>query len=193
MLGTELDETEASILAERMGLVRLTNGELLVSEDAQRRTLFLLAEGRLCVCKMVGGVEELTALLRHRTPDIVLLDIRLPDQDGLSIARRLRCARIPTRRSRRPEAGCARSCLPRRGSRSASRPPDWRANPDTMLSPCPLPLPGALVVKKGSHTRSRTSAGMPRPVSSTATSTVSSPAAAVVTLIRPPPSKASGR
>ncbi|HSO82094.1 cyclic nucleotide-binding domain-containing protein [Thiocapsa sp.] len=58
VLGTELDEREASILAEHMGLVRLTNGELLVSEDEQRRTLFLLAEGRLCVCKTVGGVEE---------------------------------------------------------------------------------------------------------------------------------------
>jgi CRP-like cAMP-binding protein len=58
VLGTELDEEEASILATQMGLVNLTNGELLVSEGEQRRTLFLLAEGRLCVCKTVGGVEE---------------------------------------------------------------------------------------------------------------------------------------
>jgi CRP/FNR family transcriptional regulator, cyclic AMP receptor protein len=58
VLGTELDGEEAAILAAQMGLVSLTNGELLVSEDEQRRTLFLLAEGRLCVCKTVGGVEE---------------------------------------------------------------------------------------------------------------------------------------
>jgi two-component system OmpR family response regulator len=39
-----------------------------------------------------GSDAELTKLLEHRTPDIVLLDIRLPDQDGLTIARRLRAA-----------------------------------------------------------------------------------------------------
>ena len=37
-----------------------------------------------------GSEAELTTALRERTPDIILLDIRLPDQDGLTIARRLR-------------------------------------------------------------------------------------------------------
>jgi two-component system OmpR family response regulator len=37
-----------------------------------------------------GSEAELVAALRERTPDLILLDIRLPDQDGLTIARRLR-------------------------------------------------------------------------------------------------------
>jgi two-component system OmpR family response regulator len=37
-----------------------------------------------------GSDAELAAVLKGLTPDIVLLDIRLPDQDGLTIARRLR-------------------------------------------------------------------------------------------------------
>jgi two-component system OmpR family response regulator len=37
-----------------------------------------------------GSEAELVAVLGERTPDIILLDIRLPDQDGLTIARRLR-------------------------------------------------------------------------------------------------------
>jgi two-component system, OmpR family, response regulator len=37
-----------------------------------------------------GSEAEMGASLRGETPDIILLDIRLPDQDGLTIARRLR-------------------------------------------------------------------------------------------------------
>jgi two-component system, OmpR family, response regulator len=37
-----------------------------------------------------GSEAELGAALMKQTPDIILLDIRLPDQDGLTIARRLR-------------------------------------------------------------------------------------------------------
>ncbi len=37
-----------------------------------------------------GSEAEMSAALREQTPDIILLDIRLPDQDGLTIARRLR-------------------------------------------------------------------------------------------------------
>ena len=37
-----------------------------------------------------GSAADLTIALRAETPDIILLDIRLPDQDGLSIAQRLR-------------------------------------------------------------------------------------------------------
>jgi two-component system, OmpR family, response regulator len=37
-----------------------------------------------------GSETELAAVLAGHVPDIILLDIRLPDQDGLTIARRLR-------------------------------------------------------------------------------------------------------
>jgi two-component system OmpR family response regulator len=37
-----------------------------------------------------GSGEELTKVLKSETPNLILLDIRLPDQDGLSIAQRLR-------------------------------------------------------------------------------------------------------
>jgi two-component system OmpR family response regulator len=36
-----------------------------------------------------GSGAELHEILRAQTPDIILLDIRLPDQDGLTIARQL--------------------------------------------------------------------------------------------------------
>jgi hypothetical protein len=50
-------------------------------------------------------------------------------------------------------------------------PPDWRMKPYTMASPRPLPAPKALVVKKGSNTRGRTSGAMPVPVSVTSNCT----------------------
>jgi two-component system OmpR family response regulator len=37
-----------------------------------------------------GSEAEMGLVLKQQTPDIILLDIRLPDQDGLTIARRLR-------------------------------------------------------------------------------------------------------
>lgn len=58
VLGTELDDDEARILAERMEVLEAKNGELLVDEGEERRTLVLLADGRLCVCKKVGGAEK---------------------------------------------------------------------------------------------------------------------------------------
>ena len=46
-------------------------------------------------------------------------------------------------------------------------PPDCLMKPYTMLSPSPVPLPGALVVKNGSNTWASTSGGMPLPLSLT--------------------------
>ncbi len=37
----------------------------------------------------VDSEAEMSTALREQTPDIILLDIRLPDQDGLTIARRV--------------------------------------------------------------------------------------------------------
>ena len=63
-LGAELDPEECQILADRMGLVSLTSGESLVEEGDERHTLFLLADGKLCVCRCVGGAEETAYLMR---------------------------------------------------------------------------------------------------------------------------------
>lgn len=46
--------------------------------------------------RCVSGEEALRAVEAHR-PDILLLDIRLPDLDGLAVMRELRRRRLPTR------------------------------------------------------------------------------------------------
>jgi len=63
-VGGELDADECRVLAERMGVISLQAGETLVDEDEDRRTLFVLARGRLCVCKRVGEIEETVYQMR---------------------------------------------------------------------------------------------------------------------------------
>ncbi|QGU32750.1 Crp/Fnr family transcriptional regulator [Thermochromatium tepidum] len=63
-LGGELDADECRVLAERMGVISLQAGETLVDEDEDRRTLFVLTRGRLCVCKRVGEIEETVYQMR---------------------------------------------------------------------------------------------------------------------------------
>lgn len=63
-LGAELDASERETLAARMGLIMLADGETLVHEGDDRQTLFLLAAGRLNVCKTVGDVEETVYQMR---------------------------------------------------------------------------------------------------------------------------------
>lgn len=57
VLGTELDPDETRLLAERMGVERLADGEVLVSEGEARRSLFLLADGHLDVGRVAQGHE----------------------------------------------------------------------------------------------------------------------------------------
>ena len=63
-LGSELNADECQTLAARLGLITVQAGETLVDEDEDRRTLFILARGRLCVCKSVGGIEETVYQMR---------------------------------------------------------------------------------------------------------------------------------
>jgi CRP/FNR family transcriptional regulator, cyclic AMP receptor protein len=63
-LGAELDPTECAALAAKMGLQPMREGELVVSEGEGRRTLFVLAEGRLSVCKGDGPQETCLYQLR---------------------------------------------------------------------------------------------------------------------------------
>lgn len=64
VLATELDDAERAVLADKMGTVALRDGETLVDENEQRRTLFILAAGHLCVCKYVGESEEMVYRMR---------------------------------------------------------------------------------------------------------------------------------
>jgi CRP-like cAMP-binding protein len=63
-LGTELDADECEALAGQMGLQVLKPGDLLISEGEQRNTLFVLAKGKLNVCKVVGEHEETVYQMR---------------------------------------------------------------------------------------------------------------------------------
>lgn len=64
ILGAELEPDECRALAEQMGVVSLRQGEILVRENEARRTLFVLAEGRLSVCKADGDRETVLYQLR---------------------------------------------------------------------------------------------------------------------------------
>ena len=58
ILGTELYEDEAKVLAGIMGVRKLKDQELLVSEGGAESTLFLLAKGKLDVISNIGSVES---------------------------------------------------------------------------------------------------------------------------------------
>jgi CRP-like cAMP-binding protein len=62
VLATELDTIELARLAEVMGQVRLRDGAWAVREGEQRRTLFVLVEGRLDVTYRSEGSD--TAVYR---------------------------------------------------------------------------------------------------------------------------------
>ncbi len=56
-LGAELSEAECQVLAERMHVLALADGDILVHEGEPRRTLFILAEGRIDVTRIIGDDE----------------------------------------------------------------------------------------------------------------------------------------
>jgi len=58
-VGTELTEDKAKLLAGKLGVRRLKDGELLVKEGEADQTLFILASGKLAVTsKDTEGVEQ---------------------------------------------------------------------------------------------------------------------------------------
>ena len=58
-VGTELTEDKAKLLAAKMGVRHLQDGELLVKEGEADQTLFVLAAGKLAVTsKDAEGVEQ---------------------------------------------------------------------------------------------------------------------------------------
>ena len=56
-IGEELDEGECRVLAAIMGIMRLCDGDLLVSEGQNDDTLFVLIAGRLAVSNFVAGKD----------------------------------------------------------------------------------------------------------------------------------------
>ena len=56
-IGEELIEEECQVLAGVMGVMHLSNGELLVSEGQDDDTLFVLIDGRLAVSNFVSGKD----------------------------------------------------------------------------------------------------------------------------------------
>lgn len=63
-LGAELTPEECTALGGVMGVAPVPAGRTLVRESEARRTLFVLAEGRLNVCKDVNGQEETVYQMR---------------------------------------------------------------------------------------------------------------------------------
>lgn len=64
-LGAELYENEAMTLAGTMGVRKLKDGELLISEGKADTTLFLLAEGRLAVISNTDGRETVVYTMKE--------------------------------------------------------------------------------------------------------------------------------
>jgi len=65
ILGAELEPEECNALAEKIGLQELRKGELVVREGEARRTLFVLADGKMSVCKADGNAETCLYQLRN--------------------------------------------------------------------------------------------------------------------------------
>ena len=59
LLTTELTEAETQALANQMGVTTLRDGEVLVAEGDQCRTLFLLAAGAIQFYANPAGIEEI--------------------------------------------------------------------------------------------------------------------------------------
>lgn len=69
-----------------------TRSRILVVDDEPRlvRLLVQTLEDEGYVVTSAGSGEEMRASLEQETPDLILLDVRLPDSDGFSLTREIR-------------------------------------------------------------------------------------------------------
>ncbi len=63
-LGAELDADECKVLAEKMAIQTMQQGDIVVHENESRRTLFILAAGKLSVYTGEGAKERRLYQLR---------------------------------------------------------------------------------------------------------------------------------
>lgn len=65
-VGSELTEEKARLLAEKLGVRRVKDGELLVKEGEADQTLFILATGKLAVTSRdADGVDQAVYLMQE--------------------------------------------------------------------------------------------------------------------------------
>ena len=87
--------TRESLAAEkriRVGCTFMTQGRILVVDDNVtnlKLVTFLLASPNYDV-KTAASAEQAISLLQSFQPDLILMDIQLPDMDGLELTRRLK-------------------------------------------------------------------------------------------------------
>src|SRR3981189_1507082 len=60
------------------------------ANEANRMLIQAVLEGLGHVVLLAGSASEAITSIRHRRPDLILMDIQLPGQDGLSLTRRLK-------------------------------------------------------------------------------------------------------
>jgi two-component system, cell cycle response regulator DivK len=65
---------------------------ILAVEDneANRMLIQAVLEGLGHVVLLAGSAGEAMASIEHRRPDLILMDVQLPGQDGLALTRRLK-------------------------------------------------------------------------------------------------------
>ncbi len=70
---------------------------LLVEDDpVAARSIMLMLKAAGAVADLTEGGEDALELLRHYEYDIVVLDLALPDIEGLEVVRRMRISRNDT-------------------------------------------------------------------------------------------------
>jgi CheY-like chemotaxis protein len=76
---------------------------LIVDDEADARDLLtLLLESRGARTRAVSSAQEALDAIRQRRPDLLLADIRMPDEDGLSLIGRVRAWESEDREGRLP-------------------------------------------------------------------------------------------
>ncbi|TFH86320.1 response regulator [Billgrantia azerbaijanica] len=139
----------------------VSGGRVLVVEDnpVNRQVAAAMLERLGCQVRMVESGEQALEAVRQAVFDVVLMDVQMPDMDGLQTVRRLRegggwPARMPVvaMTAGGPGAEQAR-CLAAGMSDYLTKPLDRQALADCLLRVLPRPAPGA--------TKGAVRAGMP--------------------------------